>query len=89
MNFWEKTRCTVGNAKVAKIDNLTLATYYYDKQHSRQSSKITFFCLIQGPVVRRLISVNQALNFHPGFFNLIIFSILLRTSDHQIVGKTN
>ena len=47
-------------------------------------------CYHQGPVVRRPISAN------PGFFffclkafSQIIFSLLLRASNHQIVGKKN
>ena len=47
-----------------------------------------------GPVVRRLISTNPGLNFNPGFFFFcsktffqIIFSILFRASDSQIVDK--
>ena len=45
-------------------------------------------------VVRRPISANPGLNFNLGFFffcskafSRIIFSILLRASNHQIVGK--
>ena len=50
----------------------------------------------QGAVVRRPVSATLGLNFNPGFFFLlskalsrIIFSILLRVSNHQIVGKEN
>ena len=46
--------------------------------------------------VRTPISANLGLNFNPGFFFLlskalsrIIFSILLRVFNHQIVGKEN
>ena len=53
-------------------------------------------CYHQGPVVRRPISANPGLNFNPGFFffclkafSQIIFSLLLRASNHQIVGKKN
>ena len=49
-----------------------------------------------GPVVRRPISANSGLNFNLGFFlfcsktfSQIIFSILFRASNHQIVGKKN
>ena len=49
-----------------------------------------------GPVVRRPISANPWLNFNAGFFSFcskafsrIIFSILFRASNHQIVGKKN
>ena len=45
---------------------------------------------VQGPVVRRPISTNLRLNFNPGFFSFnskassrIIFSILLRSSNHH------
>ena len=50
----------------------------------------------QGPVVRRPISANPGLNFNLGFyffcskaFFRIIFSILFRASNHQIVDKKN
>ena len=49
----------------------------------------------QDPVVRRPISANPGLNFNLGFFffskafSRIIFSILFRASNHQIVGKKN
>ena len=49
-----------------------------------------------GPVVRTPVSTNPGLNFNPGFFfflskalSQIIFSILFRVSNHQIVGKDN
>ena len=49
-----------------------------------------------GSVVRRPISANPWLNFNLGFFffcskgfSRIIFSILFRASNHQIVGKKN
>ena len=49
-----------------------------------------------GLVARRSVSANPGLNFNPGFFffcsqalSRIIFSILFRTSTHQIVGKKN
>ena len=50
----------------------------------------------QGPVVRAPVSANPGLNFNLGlvFFlskalSLIIFSLLFRVSNHQIVGKEN
>ena len=50
----------------------------------------------QGPVVRTPVSANSGLNFNPGFFiflskalSRIIFSILFRVSNYQIVGKKN
>ena len=50
----------------------------------------------QGPVVRTPVNTNLGLNFNPGSFFLlskalsgIIFSILFRVSNHQIVGKEN
>ena len=49
-----------------------------------------------GPGVRTPVSANPGFNFNPGFFFLlskalsrIIFSILFRVSNHQIVGKEN
>ena len=50
----------------------------------------------RGPVVRTPVSANLGLNFNLGFFFLlskavsrIIFSILFRVSNHQIVGEEN
>ena len=50
----------------------------------------------QGPAVRTPVSANLGLNFYPGFFFLlskalsrIVFSILFRVSNHQIIGKEN
>ena len=50
----------------------------------------------EGPVVGTPVSTNQGLNFNPAFFFLlskalsrIIFCILFRVSNHQIVGKKN
>ena len=50
----------------------------------------------QGPVVQMGVSTNLWLNFNLGFFfflskalSQIIFSILFRVSNHQIVGKEN
>ena len=53
--------------------------------------------LTLGPVVQRLISANPGLNLNLGFFfffcskafSRIIFSILFKASNHQIVGKNN
>ena len=54
------------------------------------------FVVIQGPVVGRPTSINPRLNFNLGFFfffpkafSRIIFSLLFRASNHQIVGKKN
>ena len=54
------------------------------------------FLFILGPVVRTPVSANLGLNFNPGFVfflskahSRIIFSILLRVSNHQIVDKEN
>ena len=51
---------------------------------------------VLGQVVRRPINANPGLNFNLGFFffcskafSPIIFSILSRASNHQIVGKKN
>ena len=51
---------------------------------------------VLGPVVRTPVSANPGLNFNPGFFfflskapSRIIFSILFRVSNNQIVGKEN
>ena len=47
-----------------------------------------------GPVVRTPVRANPGLNFNPGFFfflskalSRIIFSLLCRVSNHQIVNK--
>ena len=61
------------------------------------SNELTLGLLnVQGPVVRTPVSANLGLNFNPGFFFLlskalsgIIFSILFRVSNHQVVGKEN
>ena len=49
-----------------------------------------------GQVVQTPVSANPGLNFNQGFFfflskelSRIIFSILFRVSNHQIVGKEN
>ena len=49
-----------------------------------------------GPVVQTSVRANLGLNINPGFFFLlskalsgILFSILFRVSNHQIVGKEN
>ena len=51
---------------------------------------------VWGPVVRRLISTNQGLNLNLAYFclcsnafSLIIFSILFRVANHQVVDKKN
>ena len=51
---------------------------------------------VLGPVVRTPVSTNPGLNFNPGFFlflskalSKIIFSLLFRVSNNQIVGKEN
>ena len=51
-------------------------------------------CHLLSQVVRRPIKANPGLNFNLGFFffcskafSRIIFSILFRASNHQIVGK--
>ena len=50
----------------------------------------------QGRVVRTPVSANPGLNFNPAFFFMlskalswIIFAILFRVSNYQIVGKEN
>ena len=55
-----------------------------------------FYGINLGPVVGTPVSVNPGLNFNAGFFiflskalSWIIFSILFRVSNHQIVGKEN
>ena len=55
-----------------------------------------FYGSYLGPVVGTPVSVNPGLNFNVGFFiflskalSWIIFSILFRVSNHQIVGKQN
>ena len=59
-------------------------------------SAIQGIAIYPGPVVRTPVSTNLRLNFNPGFFFLlskalsrIIFFILFRVSNHQIVGKEN
>ena len=54
------------------------------------------YFILQGPVVRRLISANPGLNFNPGLFffsskafSWTIFSIRFRVPNHQIVDKKN
>ena len=49
-----------------------------------------------GPVVQMPVSANPGLNFNPGFFfylpkalSRIIFSLLFRVSNHQIVSQDN
>ena len=50
---------------------------------------------VLGPLVQRPFRANARLNFNPFFFfcskalALIIFAILIRASNHQIVNKTN
>ena len=60
------------------------------------NSGLTIPASVQGPVVRTPVGANPGLNFNPGFFLFlskahygIIFSILFRVSNHQIVGKEN
>ena len=50
----------------------------------------------QGPVVRRPISAKPVVKINPGFFFLcskafsrIIFSVIFRASNHQLVDKKN
>ena len=64
---------------------------------------VPMFCItvgnnpnLQSPAVRMPVSANPGLNFNLGFLILlskelsqIIFSILFRVSNHQIVGKEN
>ena len=52
--------------------------------------------ILQGPVVLKSTSANPGLNFNLGFFffsskvlSCIIFYIVFRVSNHQIVGKEN
>ena len=63
--------------------------------HGDSAWKRYFFRLL-GPVVRTAVSANPGLNFNPKCFifsskalSRIIFSILFRVSNHQIVGKEN
>ena len=56
----------------------------------------SFLLYFLGPVVRTPVSANLGLNFNLGFSFLlpkpvsrIIFSILFRISNHQIVGEEN
>ena len=50
----------------------------------------------QGPVVRRPISAQPGVKFNPGFFFLcseafsrIIFSVIFKASNHQLVDQKN
>ena len=50
----------------------------------------------QGPVVRTPVTANPELNFNPGLFfflskalSRIVFAILFRVSNHQVVGEEN
>ena len=53
-------------------------------------------CIHQGRVVQTPVSANLGLNFNPGFFFFlskalcrIIFSIIFKVSNHQILGQEN
>ena len=71
--------CSARNAD--KVDNL--------------NKRILRF-ILPGPVVRTPVRANPGLNFNPGFFFFlskalfrIIFYIIFRVSNYQIVGKEN
>ena len=81
------------------MQNRSLVNVKVEPRSSSRLSSILLSCLYfihLGPVVRRPVSANLGLNFNPGFFLLlskalsqIIFTILFRVSNHQIVGKEN
>ena len=57
---------------------------------------IVLLSVVLGPVTRWWISANPGLDFNLGFlfflsntFSRIIFSILLKVSNHQIANKKN
>ena len=63
-------------------------------EHKKEKPGLNDWAL--GPVVRTPVSASPGLNFNPGFFiflskalSLVIFSILFRISNHQIVCKEN
>ena len=63
---------------------------------SMSNKCIIYHSMILVPVVLTPVSANLGLNFNLGFFFLlskavsrIIFSILFRVSNHQIVGEEN
>ena len=69
----------------------------FAKTLDARATILNFVCVVfwQG-VVRTPVSANPGLNFNLGFFFFlskalyrIIFSILFRLSNHQIVGKDN
>ena len=71
-----------------------LEFYGYGKILDISDDWILFAAL--GPIIRTPVSANLGLNFNPGFLiflskalSRIIFSILFRASNHQIVGKEN
>ena len=67
-----------------------------NKIHGHLVCSCSIYIYTPGSVVRTLVSANLGLNFNLGFFFLlpkavsrIIFSILFRVSNHQIVGDEN
>ena len=71
-----------------------LEFYGYGKILDISDDWILFAAL--GPIIQTPVSANLRLNCNPGFFiflskalSRIIFSILFRASNHQIVGKEN
>ena len=87
------------------VERLTLRTPHPEVRLSsltrhvfflRQRTLLHFVSLHPAPVVQRPISANRWLNFNLGLlffcskaFFRILFRILLRASNHQIVAKTN
>ena len=71
-------------------------TRFYKPARLSTQPKPFFSLKPLGPVVQTPVSANLRLNFNPGFFFLLskahcrlIFSILFRVSNRQIVGKEN
>ena len=77
---------------------LTICHLFDPQWSTNRTAKYIKYALLMwdalGPVVRTPVNANLRLNFNPGFFFLlskalsrIIFFIVFRVSNHQIVGK--
>ena len=97
--FWEVD--THWPKLVSSLVSLLCHPLLFTRSHYRSLPSVVFQdnCIthyIPGPVVWMPVSANPGLNFNPGFFfflskalSRIIFSILFRVSNHQIVDKEN
>ena len=88
------TEAIIGSTRIGST--VALSRIFFSEPPVPLTEKTSFLCIPQGPVVRKPVSANLGLNFNLGFFFLlskavsrIIFSILFRVSNHQIVGKEN